>query len=81
MQVFFRNCTRILTRIKGENFEDTFLVRIASKGTSLSDNDSSRNTKQFCNNFQMAASPPWRTQESFSRGTAKFYLFALWPQF
>ena len=72
MQVFFRNYTRILTKIKGENFEDMFLVRIASKGTSLSDNDSSRNTKHFCNNFQMVASFPWQQQpsklkESFSK--------------
>ena len=35
MQFFFRNCTHILTRIQGEKFEDMFLVKIASKGTSL----------------------------------------------
>ena len=31
---FFRNCTHILTRTKGKRFEDMFLVKIASKGTS-----------------------------------------------
>ena len=31
---FFRNCTHILTRTQGEKFEDMFLVKIASKGTS-----------------------------------------------
>ena len=35
MQFFFRNCTHILTRTQGEKFEDMFLVKIASKGTSL----------------------------------------------
>ena len=35
MQLFFRNCTHILTRTKGKKFEDMFLVKIASKGTSL----------------------------------------------
>ena len=35
MQVFFRNCTQILTRIQRKKFEDMFLVKIASKGTSL----------------------------------------------
>ena len=35
MQFFFRNCTHILTRTRGEKFEDMFLVKIASKGTSL----------------------------------------------
>ena len=35
MQVFFRNCTHILIRTRGEKFEDMFLVKIASKGTSL----------------------------------------------
>ena len=33
---FFRNCTHILTRTQGKKFEDMFLVKIASKGTSLS---------------------------------------------
>ena len=33
---FFRNCTHILTRTQGETFENMFLVKIASKGTSLS---------------------------------------------
>ena len=32
---FFRNCTHILTRTQAKMFEDTFLVKIASKGTSL----------------------------------------------
>ena len=32
---FFRNCAHILTRAKGKKFEDMFLVKIASKGTSL----------------------------------------------
>ena len=35
MQVFFMNCTHILTRTQGEKSEDMFLVKIASKGTSL----------------------------------------------
>ena len=35
MQVFFRNCTHILTRTQGKKFEDMFLVKIASKRTSL----------------------------------------------
>ena len=35
MQFFFRNCAHILTRIHGKKFEDMFLVKIASKGTSL----------------------------------------------
>ena len=34
-KVFFRNCTHILTRTPGKKFEDMFLVKIASKGTSL----------------------------------------------
>ena len=32
---FFKNCTHILTRTQGEKFEDMFLAKIASKGTSL----------------------------------------------
>ena len=32
---FFRNCTHILTRIKGKKFENMFLVKITNKGTSL----------------------------------------------
>ena len=36
MQLFFRNCTHILTRTQEKKFEDMFLVKIASKGTSLS---------------------------------------------
>ena len=35
MQFFFINCTHILTRTQGKKFEDMFLVKIASKGTSL----------------------------------------------
>ena len=35
MQAFFRNCTHILTRTQGKEFEGMFLVKIASKGTSL----------------------------------------------
>ena len=35
MQVFFRNCPQILTRTQGKKFEDMFLVKIASQGTSL----------------------------------------------
>ena len=31
---FFRNCTHILTRTQGKKFEDMFLIKIASKGTS-----------------------------------------------
>ena len=38
MQDFFRNCTHILTRTQGKKFEDMFLVKIASKGTSLTQN-------------------------------------------
>ena len=34
---FFRNCTPILTRTEGKKFEDTFLFKIPSKGSSLSD--------------------------------------------
>ena len=32
---FFRNCTHMLRRTQGKKFEDMFLVKIASKGTSL----------------------------------------------
>ena len=32
---FLRHCTHILTRFQGEKFEDIFLVKIASKGTSI----------------------------------------------
>ena len=32
---FVRSCTHILTKDKGKKFEDTFLVKIASKGTFL----------------------------------------------
>ena len=32
---FFRNCTHTLTRTQGKKFEDMFLVKVASKGTSL----------------------------------------------
>ena len=35
IQFFFWNCTHKLTRTQGEKFEDMFLVKIASKGTSL----------------------------------------------
>ena len=35
MQVFFRNCTHILTRTQGGKFENMFLIKIANKGTSL----------------------------------------------
>ena len=35
MQIFFRNHTHILTRTQGKKLEDMFLVKIASKGTSL----------------------------------------------
>ena len=35
MQLFLRNCTHILTRTHGKKFEDMFLFKIASKGTSL----------------------------------------------
>ena len=38
VQFFFRNFTRILTRTQGKKFEDMFLVKIASKGTSLNVN-------------------------------------------
>ena len=35
MQFFPGNCTHILTRSQGKKFEYMFLVKIASKGTSL----------------------------------------------
>ena len=35
MQFFFRNCTHISTTTQGKKFEDMFLVKIASQGTSL----------------------------------------------
>ena len=35
MQVFSRNCTRILLKTQGKKIEDMFLVKIARKGTSL----------------------------------------------
>ena len=35
IKFFFRNCTHILTRPHWKKFEDTFLVKIASKGTPL----------------------------------------------
>ena len=35
MQIFFRNGTHILTRTQEKKFEDMFLVKIASQGTSL----------------------------------------------
>ena len=36
MQLFPWNCIYLLTRTQGKEFEDMFLVKIASKGTSLS---------------------------------------------
>ena len=36
MQFIFRNCTHTLTRTQREKFEDMFLIKMASKGTSLS---------------------------------------------
>ena len=45
MQFFFKNCAHILTRTQGEKFEDMFLVKIASKGTSL--NSIGTNWKMF----------------------------------
>ena len=38
MLIFFRNCTHILTGTQGKKFEVMFLVKIASKGTSLIEN-------------------------------------------
>ena len=35
MQFYNRNCTHILRRTQGEKLEDTFLVKLASEGTSL----------------------------------------------
>ena len=35
MQFSFKNCIHILTRTKGEKFEDMFLVKIVNKATSL----------------------------------------------
>ena len=35
---FFSGIVHILTRNQGKNFEDMFLVKIASKGTSLNTN-------------------------------------------
>ena len=43
MQFFFRNCTHMLTRTQAKKFEDTFLVKIASKGTSLKTNNDTFN--------------------------------------
>ena len=40
MQFFFRNCTYTLTRTQRKKFEDMFLVKIASKGTSLKQSNS-----------------------------------------
>ena len=37
MQFFFRNCTHILKRTQGEKLEDMFLIKIASKRTSLNE--------------------------------------------
>ena len=50
MQFFFRNCTHILTRTQGEKFEDTFLVKTASKGISLISNTSIFRTNNGSNN-------------------------------
>ena len=47
MQFFFRNCTHILTRTQGTTFEDMFLIKIASKGTSLMMNSSYHSKSQF----------------------------------
>ena len=46
---FFRNCSHILTRIQGQKFEDMFLVKIASKGTSL------RNFTALLSKFSLSA--------------------------
>ena len=35
MRVFFKNYTHMLTRTRGKKFEDMFLIKIASNGTSL----------------------------------------------
>ena len=45
MQFVFRNCTHILTRTQGKTFEDMFLVKITSKGTSLRGSYGIDNTK------------------------------------
>ena len=46
MQVFFRNCTHILTRNQGGKFEDMFLVKIENKGTSSNQLSSKAKTLQ-----------------------------------
>ena len=51
MQIFFRNCTQILTRTQGTKFEDMFLVKIPNKGTSLI---AHRPQNSFCANLQLA---------------------------
>ena len=43
MQFFSRNCTHILTRPQGKKFEYMFLVKIASKGTSLKSYSNTQN--------------------------------------
>ena len=45
MPVLFRNCSHILTRTQGEKFGDIFLVKIVSKGTSLTLNIMRRHGK------------------------------------
>ena len=47
MQFFFRNCTHILTRTQGKTFEDMFLVKIASQGTSLKEPTAASNPVVF----------------------------------
>ena len=46
MLFFSRNCTLILTRTKRKKFEYMFLVKIASKVTSLKSSDSQNGVKQ-----------------------------------
>ena len=35
MQIFFANCTHLLTRTQDKKFEDVFLAKIANTGTLL----------------------------------------------
>ena len=44
---FFKNCVHILTRTQSENFKDMFLVKIANKGTSLTQKRSISSNSTF----------------------------------
>ena len=57
MQLFLRNCTHLLTRTQGEKFEYMFLVKIASKRTSLRRN---LNFQSMCNSYMVVAQKIFR---------------------